>query len=293
MEYHIIFNPAAGRGDSRKAEQDLIRLCRQTFRQYHFHRTQQRGEATEIANSLKDKGAVLIAAGGDGTVHEVVNGMMGSEAVLGIIPLGSGNDFVKMLNIPHDLNASIEIIRRQKIKKVDVGKVNGRYFPNGLGMGFDAIVVMETAKGKFARGFFIYLFSVFRALRRYRNQSITLHLNGSIETRSIFMINVGNGRVLGGGFRLTPNARIDDGMLDVCIFSALTKREVLRNLPKGISGKHVHLPQVEMHQTETMLVEAELGIPVHCDGELLATDLERIEIQLLPQSLRVIHNLDN
>jgi diacylglycerol kinase (ATP) len=293
MEYHLIFNPAAGRGSGQKLEGKLLKLVSAQFENVQVHKTNASGHATKIAESLKNSGVTIIVAGGDGTVHEVVNGMMGGNSILAVIPAGSGNDFIKMLNLPLDLNSAIQVIKNNEIMWVDIGRVNDRYFPNGMGIGFDAVVVMEALKRRFAKGFFIYLFSVFRAMRYYQNNEITLHLNGTIKNRNIFMINVGNGKVLGGGFRLTPDAVIDDGKLDVCIFSGLTKREILMHLPKGISGKHIHLPQVEMHKATNLLIESENGIPVHADGELISPSLKRIEIQVAPKSLQVIYNIQN
>jgi len=293
MEYHLILNPAAGWGAGQKSESYLLKSFETHFPGFHFHKTNARGHATEIAHKLKDAQAVLIAAGGDGTVHEVVNGMMPGNCVLGVIPVGSGNDFIKMLNIPLDLRSAIGVIRNGKAMLIDIGKVNDSYFSNGLGMGFDAVVVMETSKRKFARGFFIYLFSVFRALKYYQNKTVTLHLNGTIETRDVLMVNVGNGAVLGGGFRLFPDAKIADGKLEVCIFDGLTKREIIMNLPKAISGKHIHLPQVEMHKADHLLVKSDEGIAIHSDGELISSNLKEIEIQVVPRALKVIHNIQN
>lgn len=293
MEYHIIINPAAGKGAGQKSEQQLLKLCKEHFGEFQLHKTEAPGHAAEIAKKSSSKNSIIIAVGGDGTVHDVVNGMVESEATLGIIPLGSGNDFVKMLNLPLDIKSAIEVIQKNKTMMTDVGKVNERFFPNGIGMGFDAVVVMEALKRKYAKGFLIYLFSVFRAMRYYQNHKITLHLNGTVEIRDIFMINVGNGKVLGGGFRLTPAAEIDDGQLDVCLFNPLSKGEILRHLPKAISGKHIYLPQVEMHKTTKLIIESEDGIPIHADGELLSSNLKRVEIQVVPKSLRVIHNLQN
>lgn len=168
MEYHLILNPAAGRGAGQKSESQLLKLFETHFPKFHFHKTNAARHATQIAHQLKDSQSVLIAAGGDGTVHEVVNGMMLGNCKLGIIPIGSGNDFIKMLNIPKDLASAIEVIRDGKTLSIDIGKVNDSYFSNGLGIGFDAVVVMETSKTKFARGFFIYLISVFKALKLSR-----------------------------------------------------------------------------------------------------------------------------
>jgi YegS/Rv2252/BmrU family lipid kinase len=216
---------------------------------------------------------------------------VGGNCTLGIIPIGSGNDFVKMLALPLDFVKAIEVIKRGRTMKMDLGKVGDSYFANGLGMGFDADVVIESLKVKKLRGSMIYLYSVLKTLSHYRNRMITLSVDGKKESRKVFMINVGNGEYLGGGFYLTPGAKIDDGILDVSIIQALSFREVLMHLPKAMKGRHVSLPQVQFFRAKELIVESAEGIPVHADGELLGTNFNRVEISILPGTLKVIHNL--
>jgi diacylglycerol kinase (ATP) len=291
METHLILNPAAGRGMVSRVESGLLKAVGDQLGDVQIHRTESHGHATQIAETLKQENSLVIIAGGDGTIYETVNGLVGGNCTLGIIPIGSGNDFVKMLALPLNYEKAIEVIKRGYIMKMDLGKVGDNYFANGLGMGFDADVVIESLKVKKLRGPLIYLYSVLKALQHYRNRVITLTVDGKKENRQVFMINVGNGEYLGGGFYLTPGARIDDGILDVCIIQSLSLREVLMHLPKAMKGRHILLPQVQFFRAKELIVESVEGIPVHADGELLSTNFKRVEISIVAEALKVIHNL--
>ena len=289
-KYAIILNPNAGRGKAARMEKELLKMFSTSIGSYDLFRTEYPNHAREIAAGLKDDYSVIVAVGGDGTVHETVNGMLGGKAALTAIPLGSGNDFIKMLNLPKNIPGILEVIRRNKRKKIDVGKVGEQYFPNGVGIGFDALVTKESKEVKKLRGFLIYLYAVLKTIFAYRNEMITLSVNGKTEQREIFLIAVGNGKAEGGGFFLTPAAEIDDGLLDVCIIRALNKKEIFKYLPKALNGKHVNLEQVEMLRTNKLQILSENGITAHADGEMLGFDLKRIDISLLPLALEVIYN---
>jgi len=289
-KYAIILNPRAGRGKAATKEQELLKIFRTEIGSYDLFRTEYPNHAKEIAAGLKNDYSVIIAVGGDGTVHETVNGMMGGKAALGAIPLGSGNDFIKMLNLPKSFSGILEVIRQNKRKKIDIGKIGESYFPNGLGIGFDALVTKESKEVKKLRGFLIYLYAVLKTVFSYHNELITFSANGKSEQREIFLIAVGNGKAEGGGFYLTPAAEFDDGLLDVCIIRGLSKREIFKYLPKAMNGKHVHLEQVEMLRTNQLQILSENGIAAHADGELLGLDLKRLDISLLPLALEVIYN---
>jgi diacylglycerol kinase (ATP) len=289
-KYAIILNPQAGRGKAAKQEQELLRILKAGIGDYDLFKTEYPNHAKEIAAGLKNEYSVIIAIGGDGTVHETVNGMMGGTAALATIPVGSGNDFIKMLNLPKGLPEIVEVIRLNKRKRIDIGKVGETYFPNGVGIGFDALVTKASREVKKLRGFLIYLYAVVKTVFSYQNEWITLSANGKSEQREIFLIAVGNGRAEGGGFFLTPAAEFDDGLLDVCIIRGLSKREIFKYLPKAMNGKHVHLEQVEMLRTDRLQVISEKGITAHADGELLGLDLKQLDISLLPKALEVIYN---
>ena len=287
-KYAVIINPAAGRGKGKKLENTIITLLNDELGDIEVFQTEYPNHAQELAKQLKDKSSLIIAVGGDGTINEIVNGMVGGKAALAVIPIGSGNDFTKMLNLPKEISAVVQTIKDDKRKKIDIGKVGDRYFPNGIGIGFDAWVVRESMKVSKLRGFLIYLYSVIKTVFLYKNQTITLTTNERSTVRDIFLIAIGNGKAMGGGFFLTPRAEVDDGQLDVCIIRALSKREVLLNLPKAIHGKHTELEQVEMLRTDKVNIHSEEGIAVHADGELLGMEFRDLEISLIPAALEVV-----
>lgn len=288
-EYLLILNPMSGRGKGKRVYPELVRKLRSRLRSVDVQLTERPGHAREIAAHFRDEYQVIIAAGGDGTVHEVVNGMMGGKAALAVIPIGSGNDFVKMLHLPLNPEAAIQTIVENHRMRVDVGKAGDRYFPNGLGLGFDAWVVRESMKVKHLRGFLIYLYSVLKTAFLFHNQTVELEIDGKRSQHEIFLIAVGNGKAMGGGFYLTPQADIQDGLLDVCLIHALTKKDIFLNLPKATKGEHLSMPQVEMFRTSRLKVFAPEGIAVHADGELLGMELTELEISLLPAALEVIY----
>lgn len=290
MSYYLLTNPAAGRGRAAGREERIVAAARRLLREVIHYRSNSPGDLRQYAEGLKNSGARIIVAGGDGSIHEVVNGLAGGNSTLGFVPVGSGNDFVKMLNIPVDVEKALQVIVAGNHRRVDVGKIGDRYFLNGVGIGFDAQVVIESQTVRHLRGIGIYLMSVLKTLRKYRNYPVILSLSDRQIEREIFMITVGNGQCQGGGFYLTPHAQVDDGQLDVCIFEALNRRQVLKNLPKAIKGRHVLLPQVEYRQTRKVTVHSTVPIPVHADGELLSKGMEEIEIEVVPAMLNVYHN---
>lgn len=292
MAYCLILNPAAGRGEAARKKDMIIRALQQATPDIEVRITSAPGEARQIAREYRDSKQVVIAAGGDGTVHEVVNGLAGGSAVLGVIPIGSGNDFIKMLSLPKNIDSAVEVIRADNRWKIDLGKINDEWFSNGLGIGFDADVVVEANKIKRLRGFLIYLVAVLKTLRKFNNRQVKIKVDKAAVDKSIFMISVGNGSCQGGGFYLTPDARIDDGLLDFCVFDALNTTQIIRNLVKVFFGTHTRLPQVNVIQTTEMIIEAAEGIPVHADGEMLDLQAQRLKISIVPEALTVIHNLD-
>ena len=293
MTFALIFNPLAGRGKAKGIENKLKVRLEQKIGVFEFFRTEFSGHAEQIAKKIKENFDVLIAAGGDGTIHEIVNGMLGGSAALGIIPIGSGNDFIKTLFIPKHLDRAIEVIIKNCRKKMDIGLINDRYFANGVGVGFDAWVVKESQKVKYLRGFLIYLYAVLKTLISYQKETITLAIEGRTEIRDIYLSAFGNGRAMGGGFFLTPEAQIDDGKLDLCIIDPLKKWEVIWHLPKVLKGKHLAMPQVQSLRSNKIEIFSEEGIALHADGELLGLNLKEIKISILPRALEVIFNSDS
>ncbi len=288
MATHVILNPAAGRGKAGKLLEPLSRLLETELPGSHLHVTAYAGNAREIAATFKSGDHLVVAVGGDGTIHEVVNGIAGGSAKLGIIPVGTGNDFARMFHLPKNPAEAVQILKAGFLKTIDLGKVNDTYFLNGMGIGFDADVVVESQKIRYLDGFSLYLSAVFRKILSYQNYAIDLGKDGATEHRDIFLLSVGNGQFLGGGFRLLPKADLSDGLLDVCMLHALRRSEIFRHLPKAINGTHLGISQVEYYNIRKLVIDCETGIPAHVDGELLGTRLRHLEIEVVPSILNVV-----
>lgn len=262
------------------------------------------GEATTLASDTTNDYDVVVAVGGDGTVHEVANGLIGTGKALGIIPIGSGNDFAKMLNLSKNLKDSIETLLKNKIHEIDVGKVVcspslelkssqqiiERYFVNGVGIGFDAQVAHESASLRWITGLPLYTFSLFRALITYQSPLFNLSIDHHKLYKKLFLVAIGNGTCVGGGFYLTPKAKIDDGYLDICVVEDVSIRRVLQVFPSVLKGDHGKYPEVGFFRGKKILIETENPTAVHADGEILGTRITNINIEIIPRKLKVLSN---
>jgi len=288
VDYYFIVNPVSGRGRGKIFGEKLKERLKNTSLDYQIVFSDSPGDAVKLAERAAAKFKTIVAVGGDGTMNEIVNGIAGSDAVLGLIPVGSGNDFVKAVNIPIDFDEAFEVLMRGKKRKIDLGKANDRYYHNGLGIGFDAWVVNTSLKVKRLRGNAIYLYSVLRTLMSYTPVPLELYFNGSLHADDFFMITVGNGVSLGGGFYLTPDAEIDDGLFDLCLIQNMPVVSILKNLLKVYSGTHKDDPRVEIVRTDHLEIEAKQPFAAHVDGELLALDLKKLTVELIPRGLELI-----
>ncbi|HQU70989.1 MAG TPA: diacylglycerol kinase family lipid kinase [Calditrichia bacterium] len=288
MEYQIIFNPAAGRGRAGRSLKPLTRSLEDLGAPWRLHQTTLTHGAEAIARELRDQGDTVVATGGDGTIHQVVNGLMGGNSPMGIIPLGGGNDLVRTLGIGASMENAVRIIRDGHIRQIDVGRFNGRYFINQTGLGFDADVVAAIAGIPWVRGFPLYFFGLMRALFKYRNRGAVLDAPEQDYQGPAFMVIIANGQFAGGGFHVAPEARVDDGFFDVCIFKGQTLLGIFRDLPKVIHGKHLNLPQVRFFRSRDFKLHFPEGCPVQSDGELVDLSVNEIHFQLIPAGLPVI-----
>ncbi len=292
----VIFNPNAGRGRGQKRVQEVSDALDATAVAYESVISEDRGHAIELAHRAALAGrALIVAAGGDGTINEVVNGLMraveeGAGAVrLGILPIGSGNDFAGSLGIPLDLRQAAEKLKRGQVRAVDIGQVNGRYFDNNVGLGFEAMINIEAHKMTWLRGQLLYLTAVFRAMASFPFPTVSIELDDRrIKDKRILMISVGNNPRIGGGFPITPDAVPDDSEMDICIVDAIPRLKILQLLPKAMKGTHRGEPEVELARFSRLIVESEEPLPVHADGEILWNDLHRVEVQVLPGRLEVV-----
>ncbi|MCX6136868.1 MAG: diacylglycerol kinase family lipid kinase, partial [Ignavibacteriales bacterium] len=238
-KYHFIVNRTANRGRAGKSLPALEEKLRAGGVPHQMHFTESPGDATRIAGRLPD-GASVIVVGGDGTINEVVNGLYGRDCMLSIIPAGSGNDFVKMFDMDIPRDRSIGYATGSKIRQIDIGHIqikrkNGvevqRYFVNAVGIGLDALVSHINSQFNLLKGFPAYVVAALKAIVVYKPQNAVMRLQGQVWEGRPLLLAVGNGSTVGGGFKLTPNAQLDDGMLDICWAERMSLWRIARILP--------------------------------------------------------------
>jgi diacylglycerol kinase (ATP) len=295
MKYKFIINENASTGKIKKAIPDLIELIKSSFEYFDYSVTNNLSQVPGIIKDSLDSD-VIVAVGGDGTLNGILNNVIEHDKILGLIPLGTGNDFPIMLSIPKDLKKAIEILKNGKVKNIDIGHLQTekyeKYFINAVGIGFDAKVGFHTNQIKFMDGGLSkYITSLFYSLLTYKTPEMNIEINHKEKLKKrCYLATIGNGRRTGGGFLLTPNALIDDGTFDVCIVDDVSFFTVLNAFPKVLKGKHTTLPIVKMSSCQYIEVNSDSELYLHYDGETPEM-VKNIKVNILPLKQRIISNL--
>ena len=287
-EAHLVLNPAADRGRAGERRVFVSRFLEERGTKAIWHATRGPGDARRIVGGLTE-GALAVAVGGDGTVHEVAAACVGRDLTFGVLPVGSGNDYVKALGIGASLQRALEVLAAGKVRVVDAGEVNGILFNNGLGVGFDAEVAAGVARAPaYLGGTGRYLWSVGRLLWGFRCHEATLRLDGGevVEAETI-LVAVALGTTYGSMFRLAPEARLDDGLFDVVWSEELGRAEVLRLIPAALGDTLLAHPKVHLARAREVEVELAKEVPAHVDGEILVPT-RAFRARVLPGALRVV-----
>lgn len=301
MHKHLlIFNPNSDRGRSGQKASDL-RAMVESMGGADWRGTEYPDHAAEIAANAAQYETV-VALGGDGTVHEVVNGLMQIPAErrprLGVVPIGSGNDFAfaagAVLNNPQE---AVRRAFRGTPKWVDVARIvdgTGRaeYFDNTVGIGFDGAINIRSRQITYLYGFVMYLTATLLSIAfRFEAPRMKVKYDGGEIDQNLMMLTVGNGPREGGGFITTPMSKLDDGVLEFVYIHQLSRFRILQLLPKVMNGTHIHERDVSVKTTTRLVVEADRALPIHIDGELFApyeANVRRVEIELFPKALQVV-----
>ncbi len=300
MRTKLIVNTTAGKGHAGKILPLVQGYLAQYGIEYDLTCTAERGQGVELGRAAAVAGYErVVAMGGDGTADEVANGLLlaaeeGHEAVLGVIPAGSGNDFSHAIGIPAEPEEACRRLAEGQVRPIDLirATVDGcpHIFDNSVGLGFDADVALETCKIKRVHGFVMYLWAVFRVLASNHKWPYPMRITVDgrpLPHQAVTLITVANGPRAGGGFYLTPGAQPDDGLLDVCIADKLDRLGILQLLPHVMKGTHIDKKPVTMLRGRHVLIEGGRGLPGHVDGETLCTEGHRIEFEILPGKLKV------
>jgi len=291
----LIANPVSGRGRRRHLVDQVAKQLQEAGCTPELLWTTRRRHAEELATIAVRQGAThVVACGGDGTIHEVVNGLVASRpapdaVTLGVVPLGRCNDLARTLNIPCDLCSGVQTLLSASVRTIDLGKVAERYFITVATLGFDTVVSQYVAAGRpprFFTGTTAYLYGTLVNLLRY--QSVWVRLSGDLNDFEgpVFLVAIGNTSFYGGGMKIIPTAVVDDGRLDLCLVRQLPRLDVVKMLPSVFSGGHIKHPKVSMHSFRKMEVTAKESIAIWADGE--PTSQTPAVFQVVPRALRVL-----
>ena len=260
--YKIILNPRAGNGSGERAANQIEQLLRQYNLEFDIVHTTHPWHAVQLAkDAVVDKYHVIVAAGGDGTINEVINGLMlakqcgYNQFAMGVLCVGRGNDFA-----------------------------------HSIGIGFDAIGTIEANKLPRMGGFLSYFVAVLKTIfLYYKGPTVNLTFNNQTLTQPSLLVSIMNGRRLGGGFLMAPHAKPDDGLLDLCIADQVSRTRIFTLIPHFLRGTQATQPEIKTGQTAQITITAVEGtLPAQTDGEIISIDEKQLSIELLPRQIEII-----
>lgn len=288
MKLKLLYNPKAGRGRTLRNIVEAERYLRAQGAQVDCEPSASPADLSRLAAeaSRGDYGRVVVC-GGDGTVNLAVRDFDLDRGTLAVIPMGSGDDFARVTALPRKLRAACDVVLNGTVREVDVALANGIRFLGVAGLGFDSEVASYANEHvRFLRGSAIYLYAIFRVLPRFTPHRVRLITPGSSRDEEMMFACVGNSRQYGGGIRITPDARIDDGLLDLCLVHRTTRVQLLKTLPRAYAGSHVRSPFVETARGAHFRFESERPMVVYADGERITST--PVTFELAPQKLRFV-----
>ncbi len=281
MKYYFILNPDSGRMDKGKIEKNIRTACLKREIPYEIMYTQKEGDAKSLANKIPDEECVVFSVGGDGTLNDVLNGVMESEhKVLGNIPTGSGNDFEKTLK-KHTTG----------IVTTDVGRINHRFFVNVACLGLDADVAENLKHVRHRKWIPVsqrYNASLVYTYFKYQFKKLKITMGETQVENECTILAIGNGQYYGGGFRIAPHALLDDGVLDIYFVEKMPKPKMIPVLLKLLKARHEDSIYVKRYSEKKITVDSEELCTFNVDGEFLCS--KHFEIELIPNALKVFND---
>ncbi len=291
MKHIFIINPAAGKGKSL----ELVPFIQECFKnreqdELYIEVTKYPGHAAEIAKMYATAEECRIySIGGDGTVNEIVNGIAGTSSAMGVIPTGSGNDFIRSLHSEKDVKTLIARSIDGVEKSIDLAKVNDKYFVNISSIGFDAEVVFNAMKFKKKPGItgsMAYVFSIIYTVFKNKINRIKVDIDGDKFKMDSLLVAVANGKYYGGGMIPVPDAVIDDGLFDICLVGVVSRIQILSLFPKYMKGQHGVLKPVSFRRGQGIRVESDEELCLNIDGEIVTA--KTINFEIIKSGIKVI-----
>jgi diacylglycerol kinase (ATP) len=290
----ILLNPAAGRRKGGRRLAHALEVLRRAGVEPKIQESRDPQHLGELARQVrKEKPDVVVSAGGDGTHHYVVNGLLGSQIPFGILSLGTGNDWAKGLGIPvDDARKAATVLLEGKRRPVDLARVGDSFYHCIAGVGFDSIVTrFANEQVQWVNGPARYAWAILRCLKFYRPYPLEIQSDTQSFSGDVIFVTIGNNRSYGGGVTMAPRARLDDGLLDVCIVPAMSKLELLRWVPAAYRGKHLAHPRIRYFQARKLTLNSPCHLELFADGEFIQELPATIEA--VPSALQVMVPADD
>jgi len=291
----VIVNPYSNHWETGKRISEIEASLRKANYDCVIKTTQYPGHGIELARTATETGNIpLIAVGGDGSISEVVNGLLQATnpdqypaGPIGFLPFGTANDLTDMLSIPRELDPAVKIITNGSTRVIDVGRVNGHFFDNNSAVGLEPMVTIENIRLTWLHGVIRYMVSaIITILKRPTWDSHLIWDTGEYKG-SLTLVSVGNTRRTGGVFYMTPNASVDDGFLDFIFAPALGRFRLLQLLPKTQTGIHIEEPEISVYRTTKLKILTQPSTPIQADGELIDTNAKEITYEIIPGALKI------
>ncbi len=288
-KYGFIVNAKSGRGNAKARVKIAEDFCEKNSISYSVFHTEYAKHATELAaQCVKDGYGVVVGIGGDGTSHEIANALIGTDTALAILPSGSGNDFPKSVNVPLDFIDALNVLVDHEVKQVDVGKLENEFFINGIGFGMDGAVAHRFKDYSLIRGELAYILGAVIEAFSFPGFRVDIAIGEWRYSGSILLAGASNGSYHGGKFQLAPDAKVDDGLLDMYIIKNMPTLSRLIKIPKVLSGTHTSLEEVFIKASTSMEVTLDEPIPAHMDGEPFILQAGYHKIEVREKALKVL-----
>jgi len=302
--FSVIFNPTAGKGNALKKLPNIQKFLEDNNLKFKIYITERIGHAIDLAAELcKIPNNATIAAGGDGTINEVINGLMKAKnkkleftPIFGVLPIGRGNDFAFGAGIPSSLEVCLKALLDRNFQLIDIGLIKGgdyptgRYFGNGIGVGFDTIVGLEAAKMKHIHGAAGYMIGALKTLITYpAAPEIEMEINGEKGIYTPALVSIMNGRRMGGAFFMAPNGKNNDGLLNLCMTQQGTRLKLLQTMLHYTKGTQDSLENTKTALISSITLKAiKGGMATHADGESVCEKGKLLEISCIHNALNII-----
>jgi diacylglycerol kinase (ATP) len=293
MRTKIILNPYSNRWRAKERIPEVEKVLAQAKLDYELVVTTEPLEGTALAETaVADGFEAVVAAGGDGTINEVINGLLraapdGPTIPFGILPLGTANDFNLMAGLPDTIEAAAQGIARGKTRQIDAGQVNGRFFINNSGLAMEPMVTLENIRMKRLSGEIRYIVALLKVIAKMKAWHMQVEWDDGRYDGPVYLLSVCNSPRT-GGFQMAPGAEIDDGLFDIVLAPEVPRWTLLLLLLRLMQGTHVYHDVVTFTRTARLTVISQPGTPAHTDGEVFTESVESVKYNILPRKVTLL-----